>query len=93
VISFSITADENSTGTAAGTISLPRTAKLVRFHPAKVTLTAGKPATLTLRLSKRDARLVRNLLNHHKLKAKVAVTVNDAAGNRTLKKLTLRLKR
>jgi hypothetical protein len=93
VISFSITADENSTGTAAGTISLPRTAKLVRFHPAKVTLTAGKPATLTLRLSKRDARLVRNLLNHHKLKAKVAVTVNDAAGNRSVKKLTLRLKR
>ena len=62
-ISFFVTSNENSTGTATGTISVPKLAKTVRFAKRNVTLTAGKRAKLTLKLSKSDAVLVRMALH------------------------------
>jgi phage baseplate assembly protein gpV len=92
-ISFSMTADEAATGNATGTISVPTTAKTVRFKSTKVTLAAGKLTRIALKLSKRNAKAVRKALRHHNLKAKITVRVKDAAGNQTIKKLAVTLKR
>lgn len=91
-LSFFMTSNENATGSATGTISLPNSAKAVRFKTAKVRLTGGKRTKITLKLSKRSLNLVRRAQKHHKLRAKLTVTVKDAAGNKTAKKLTFRLK-
>jgi hypothetical protein len=92
-ISFSMTADEAATGTATGTISVPTTAKTVRFKSTRVTLAAGRLTRISLKLSKRNAKAVRKALRHHRLKAKVTVRVKDAAGNQTIKKIAVKLKR
>ena len=92
-ISFVVTSNENATGTATGTISLPKASKTVRFKTAKVTLSAGKLTKVTLKLSERSLGAVRKALKRHSLKAKITVTVKDGAGNQSVKKLTLKLKR
>jgi hypothetical protein len=93
-ISFFVKSDENSTGTATGTISVPKLAKTVRFAKRTVTLTAGKRTKVTLKLSKKNAALVLKALKRHKkLKAKVTLSAKDAAGNPSTKKLSLKLKR
>ena len=56
-------------------------------------LSGGKATTVTLKLSRKDASAVRKALKHHKLKAKVNLTLKDAAGNQTVKKLSLALRR
>jgi hypothetical protein len=91
-ISFFITASENATGTATGTIGLPSGARVVRFKSAKVKLAPGVVSRLTLKLSKKNSKAVRKALRRHrKLRAKITVTVTDAAGNRTVKQLSPRL--
>jgi hypothetical protein len=93
-IAFRLTSTENATGTATGTISLPKGAKVVRFKRAKVTLTANRAATIKLKLAKKDAARVRRALGRHsRLKAKITLAAHDAAGNATTKRLTLKLAR
>jgi hypothetical protein len=93
-ISFFVSSSENATGSAGGTISLPKLARTVRFAARKLTLTAGTRRKVTLRLSKKNAKLAdRALANHRKLKAKVTLSVKDAAGNASVKALSLRLRR
>lgn len=93
-IAFRLTSTENATGTATGTINLPKGAKVVRFKRANVRLTASRAATIRLKLSKKDAARVRRALRRHaQLKAKVTLAVHDAAGNPTTKRLTLKLAR
>lgn len=92
-LSFFMTASEASNGIASGTISLPKAAKVVRFKTAKVKFAAGKLTKVTLRLSKKNAAVVRRVLRRHRLKAKVSVAVTDTAGNKRVKKLAIKLKR
>jgi hypothetical protein len=92
-LSFFMTSNESATGSATGTISVPGSAKTVRFKTTKLNLTGAKRTKITLKLPKRALKAVRLALKHHKLKARVTVTVKDGAGNRTAKKLTIRLKR
>jgi hypothetical protein len=87
-LSFVLTTDENVAGTASGTISLPNVARAVRFKTTKVKLTGGKLTKVTLKVSKSSLKAVRKALKHHKLKAKIAVTVKDIAGNKTVHRLT-----
>jgi hypothetical protein len=91
-ISFTLTTGENATGSATGTISLPKAGKVVRFKTTKLQLTAGKPTKVTLKLSTHNAKAVRKALKHHKLKARVTVTVKDPVGNETVKRLGIKLK-
>jgi hypothetical protein len=92
-LSFFMTASEAATGTASGTINLTGAAKVVRFKRTKVRFAAGKLTRVRLKLSKKNAKAARKALRRHPLRAKVRVTVTDAAGNRRVKKLTLGLKR
>lgn len=90
-ISFVVTTSEDAGGTAAGTISLSKRARVVRFKTTKLELSAGKPTKITLKLSRSALKPVRGALKRHKLKAKITVALKDAAGNRTVKKLSAKL--
>jgi hypothetical protein len=92
-ISFIVTADEVAAGTASGTISLPKRAKVVRFKRSNISLAAGKLTKVTLKLSRKNAAKVRRALRRRSLKAKVTLAVKDAAGNATTRKLSLKLRR
>lgn len=93
-ISFSITSNENATGTAGGTVSVPTPARILRFHTQKLRLTAGVRKKVTLKLSKANARRVRNALKHkRKLTARITLALHDASGNKRTRKLSLKLKR
>jgi len=93
-IAFRLTSTENATGTATGTISLPKGARVVRFKRSGVRLTANRAATIRLKLAKRDAAKVRRALRRHsRLRARVTLVAQDAAGNATTKRLTLKLAR
>lgn len=93
-ISFLVTANENATGRATGTIRVPERAKPVPLAGRNVSLSAGRPAKVTLRLSKRNAALVRRgLAKRQKLEAVIALSVKDSAGNPSATTLSLRLER
>jgi hypothetical protein len=87
-LSFTVADTENATGTATGTISLPKSARVVRFKTAKLKLNAGQSKKVTLHLSKSALKAVRKALRHHKLKVKITVTLNH-----TVKRLSTTLKR
>ena len=53
----------------------------------------GRPTKVTLRLANAGATLVRRALARHAaLKARITVSVADAAGNRSATRLVLRLR-
>jgi hypothetical protein len=91
-----VRASMNEAGTlaATGTVTVPRgAAKVYRFKQAKRTVAANQPVKLRLRLSKHALENVRRALRKHKLRAKVTITAIDAAGKKTIRKLTVRLAR
>jgi CSLREA domain-containing protein len=89
-----ITPDETATVTAAGSVSVPKLAKVYKLKGSKKTIAAGKRGKLTLTLTKKArAAIKRALARHKKLGAKVTVTARDASGNRTVIRRTIRLKR
>jgi hypothetical protein len=92
-ISFLLTTKEAASGSATGTISVPKASKVVRFKTTKLKLTVGKLTRVKLKLSKGGLKAVRKALKHHQLKAKLRVTVKDAAANATVLKRTVKLKR
>jgi hypothetical protein len=92
-ISFLATASETATGTATGTMSVPKASKVVRFKTATLALSAGKLTKVTLKLSSKDAAAVRKALRRKSLRAKITLTMKDASGNSGTKKFTLKLSR
>lgn len=92
-ISFVLTSSENATGTASATVALPKSARVARFKTTKLRLSAGKRTRVSLRLTRSALTTVRRALRHHRLKTKITVTLKDAAGNRTVKKRTVKLTR
>jgi CSLREA domain-containing protein len=89
-----VTPDETSTVSVAGSVSVPKLAKVYKLRGSKKVVAAGKRGKLTLKLPGRaKAAIKRALARHKKLKAKVTVTAKDAAGNRTVTRRTIRLKR
>lgn len=89
-LAFHITANANATATASGTISIRKAAK-VRFAKRTVKLVAGKRATVTLRLSKKNVRGVRKALKKAKLTARITLVAKGASGGAATKRLALRL--
>jgi hypothetical protein len=85
---------EAGTLAARGTVSVPRASKLYRFRPVTKPATANVPAKLRLKLSSGSRRAVKRALNRgRKLRARVTVTATDKAGNATVTKRVIRLKR
>jgi Tol biopolymer transport system component len=63
--------------------------KSVKFKTAKAQVRAGVPVTMKLKLAKGAARRLRAAA---KAKAKVTIAATDAAGNRAVKKLSVKLR-
>jgi hypothetical protein len=85
---------EACTATAQGTVSVPSAARTYRLKSATKQIPRGGKAKLKLRLSKKAFKAVRRALSKRKkVKARVTVTVKDAAGNAATKKRSIRLKR
>jgi hypothetical protein len=91
-VSFLVTADEAATGVASATVNLGKTAKVVRFKQAKLTLKAGKLTKVTLKLPKKKIASVRRALRKKRLTTKVTLRVKDAAANISTKTLRLKLR-
>jgi hypothetical protein len=91
-VGFSLRPTEDATATVVGSVRLPG-GRTVRFTKRTVRLEGGRKARIVLKLSKRDAARVRKALRRGKLSATVTVTMRDASGNRTTRKLRVKLKR
>jgi hypothetical protein len=91
-ISFLVTTDEAATGVVSATVNLGKTAKVMRFGRARVSLKAGKLSKLTLKLPKKKIRSVRRVLRKKRLAARVTLTARHAAANTSTKRLNLKLR-
>ncbi len=92
-LTFALVSQESASATATGTISVPGAAKVVRFAKRRVTLSAGKRTTVTLRLSKKSARVVRAALGRgRRLTAKIALRATAPSRDTASTKLSIRLK-
>jgi plastocyanin len=76
-----VAADEEGTVTASAKITLPGASKVLELRKVTRQLQANSPAKLKLRLPRRTAPLASALRRRSRLKAKVTVGVQDAAGN------------
>ncbi|MEA2167332.1 MAG: hypothetical protein QOF76_632 [Solirubrobacteraceae bacterium] len=92
--------DEICTIRATGSITAqPRRgrrgkAKRFKVRPASASLAAGTAQKVELRLSKRSLKTLRKLLKSgYTAKAKIVVVSLDAAGNKTTKRVSIKLKR
>jgi hypothetical protein len=93
-IQFVVTAAENGTGRATGTVSGSKLAHAVKFGAVRVKLTAGKRTRITLKLSQRDARLARRALQHRgRLTAAITLTATSTSGHAASRRLSIRLAR
>ena len=92
-LSFAVTPDGAGSAKVSGTIAL-RKGRSVRFAKRTLTLAAGTPVRVTLKLSRKNAAAVRKALRAHKrLSAKVTLAAVSATGDPSTTKLTLKLKR
>lgn len=71
-----------------GSLTATARAKGVRFKTVKKRLRVGKRTTVKLKLSKRGLRSI----SGKKLKAKLTLTIRDASGGKSVKRLTIRLR-
>jgi hypothetical protein len=82
--------------TGQGSVNVPgtRTARRFRLRPARASIRAGGRRTLRLRVPTRALRAIRRALRkRRRVAARVTVTARDAAGNRTVRRRTIRLRR
>ena len=93
VLGFLLSSSEAGSATASGTVSLPKGANVVRFASRKFKLSAGSKTKITLKLSKKNARRVRNALRHRRLSAKIVVVARGNSGTTATAKMSLALKR
>jgi hypothetical protein len=92
-VSFFLSSNEQASGSVTATLGLPKAAKVVRFMRHALNLKAGAKTKVTLRLSKRNATLVRRALaKHGHVTAKITILLKDSAGNKTTKTLRLMIK-
>jgi hypothetical protein len=85
---------EACTATARGTVAVPGAARTYKLKSATKQIPRGGKAKLKLKFSKKALKAVKRALKRRKkIKARITVTVKDAAGNGATKKRSIRLKR
>jgi hypothetical protein len=88
-----VTAGEAVKITARGTVRIPSRRRVHRLHPAVANGAAYKSVRMSLRMAKKTKRAARRALRRGKrLRARISVTVRDAAGNARSAKTVVRLK-
>jgi plastocyanin len=91
-----VRASMNEAGTlsAAATVSVPGgAARLYHFKKARRAVSANVSVRLRLKLSKQALKKVRKALRKRTLRALIALTATDTTGNKTIRKLKVRLTR
>jgi hypothetical protein len=86
--------DEACKATATGTVSIRHASKAYKLKKATTSVGAHRKSTLKPGIPKSVRKAVLKALEKGKsASAKVTIVVTDAAGNRTTKKRTIKLKR
>jgi hypothetical protein len=86
--------DESCTAKGSGSVSVPRVSAARRFtlRAATAQIPSGGKATLRLKIPRRVLGTIKRALRGRaKVKARLKVSVVDVAGNRTVKRRTIRL--
>jgi hypothetical protein len=86
--------DEIADVTVTGTVGVPGASKVYRIKKVTKRVAAGKRTRIGLKLSKKARKAIKKALNRgQKLKAKLKVTAEDLAGQRTVRRPSIKLKR
>ena len=86
--------DEIADVTVTGSVSVPGASKVYRIKKVTKRLAAGKRTRIGMKLSKKARKAIKKALtNGQKPKAKLTVTAKDLAGQRTVKRASVKLKR
>ena len=86
--------DEIADVTVTGSVSVPGASKVYRIKKVTKRVAAGKRTRIGLKLSKKARKAIKKALkNGQKPKAKLTVTAKDLAGQRTVKRPSVKLKR
>jgi hypothetical protein len=86
--------DEIADVTVTGSVGVPGASKVYRITKVTRRVAAGKRTRIGLKLSKKARKAIKKALKRgQKLKAKLTVTAQDLAGQRTVKRPSLKLKR
>jgi hypothetical protein len=94
VVKVTVNANEDSTATATGALAVPGASRSFRLNSASATLKAAVEQTLKLKITKKAKGAARSALRRgKKVRARVDVVVRDAAGNVTLFRHSVRLRR
>ncbi len=93
-LAIAIRSNEDARLTVQASVSVPAgAARTVRFKTVKKMLRAGARKKIRLRLARRPKRAVKRALAKGKrLRAKLTITVKDKSGNRTVKRVRVRLR-
>jgi hypothetical protein len=86
---------ENVRATASGKVSIRGKKKAHKLKGVKARFIArGHRATLRLKVSKKALRAIKRALGRHrKVRARLTIKARDAAGNTTIKRRTIKLRR
>jgi hypothetical protein len=90
-LTFAVNTSQSATVTASGTIAVSKASKAVRFTSRKVKLRRGKRTKVTLALSRRNARVVRAAMRHHRLAARITLSGRTASGATARRSLVIKL--
>ncbi len=94
-VDINVTCAAGCTATATGNLTVGRAAasRSLKLKTANKTIAAGTSATMKLRVPKRVRKAAKTALKQgRKVKAKLAITIVDAAGTRTVKRRTVKLR-
>ena len=93
-LGLTVLLDEIADVTVTGSVSVPGASKVYRIKNVTKRVAAGKRTRIGLKLSKKARKAIKKALkNGQKLKAKLNITAKDLAGQRTVKRASVKLKR
>ena len=93
-LGLTVLLDEIADVTVTGSVSVPGASKVYRIKKVTKRVAAGTRTRIGLKLSKKARKAIKKALkNGQKLKAKLNITAKDLAGQRTVKRVSVKLKR
>jgi hypothetical protein len=92
-VGVSVRCNEACRATAHATVSTGGASKVYRSRNATKQLAAGAKAKLAPKFSGKATKAIRRALKSKQLTARVTVVTKDAAGNKTTRKRSVKLKR
>ena len=93
-LGLTVLVNEIADVTVTGSVSVPGASKVYRIKRATKRVAADKRTRIGLKLSKKARKAITKALKRgRRLKAKLQVTAKDLAGQRTVKRVSVKLKR